>query len=67
MYLRIAREHSQLRLDCAQDPGDFLWSTAEVIGREDPQGDCRDRKIGAPAEEVIKLLGAGGIDRERVA
>ena len=63
-YLSRARQRPTAMADrgtCDED------GAAEVIGREDPQGDCRDRKIGAPAEEVIKLFGASGIDRERVA
>ena len=66
MDLRIADQGTQLHLQRAQDAGDLLRPARQVVGRAHPQGDCRNRQLATPVQQLVQLPRTLRIDQQRI-
>lgn len=48
-------------LDDAEERDEFLLGAVEVVRRQQPEGDDLDVRLGAPAEELLDLVGTGTV------
>src|SRR5262252_3713371 len=58
----IAREALELLLDRGENSADFLGRSVAVVGRQHPQCNRRNPELHAPLQQVVELVGAGGVD-----
>src|SRR5262245_48159817 len=62
VHERIVGKRRNLGFDRRKDAGNFRLRSLEVLGRKHPQRHGRDTQIGAPVQDIVRLLRAALID-----